>query len=421
MATHRKAALSTPAPSMAPVEAPSIASRNTQELIFAFVGPVGSGVSTSVEILREELVKYGYEVTPTIRLSEFIENEAPRVGMAKATHGIHSGRVDYLQTVGNKLREKFGPNYLAKKAVKVIAERRVSDGFETEVEGAPQRPKVIRRAHIIDSLKNDAELSLLKEVYRNILIVFGVFAPDHIRRKRLKAKKISEDEINKMIRRDNGEGIAFGQQVARMFSNSDFFVRNDQSTQDGLKSTLRRYVEVIFQLGIHTATSAEAAMHEASAVAAKSACMSRQVGAAIVDENGQLISVGWNDVPKFGGGLYAEDDQNWVPKNSNKSLDNDNGCFRWGDKICHNDQEKRAIEENLFQSMRSSGIVDDNVPDDAIRFAIKGSGIENLIEFSRAIHAEMEAILSVARDARHSLKGASLYTTTYPCHNWRLM
>jgi len=29
----------------------------------------------------------------------------------------------------------------------------------------------------------------------------------------------------------------------------------------------------------------------------------------------------------------------------------------------------------------------------------------------------MEAILSVAREGKHSLIGATLYTTTYPCHN----
>ena len=29
----------------------------------------------------------------------------------------------------------------------------------------------------------------------------------------------------------------------------------------------------------------------------------------------------------------------------------------------------------------------------------------------------MEAILAVAREGRHSLVGATLYTTTYPCHN----
>ena len=35
--------------------------------------------------------------------------------------------------------------------------------------------------------------------------------------------------------------------------------------------------------------------HEAAAVANRSGCMSRQVGAAVVDAKGDLISVGWND------------------------------------------------------------------------------------------------------------------------------
>lgn len=48
---------------------------------------------------------------------------------------------------------------------------------------------------------------------------------------------------------------------------------------------------------------------------------------------------------------------------------------------------------------------------------LKGTEVDDLTEFSRSIHAEMEAILSVAREGRHSLVGATLYTSTYPCHN----
>lgn len=48
---------------------------------------------------------------------------------------------------------------------------------------------------------------------------------------------------------------------------------------------------------------------------------------------------------------------------------------------------------------------------------LSGTEIDSLIEFSRSIHAEMEAILAVAREGRHSLIGATLYTNTYPCHN----
>ena len=395
----------------------TIEARNSQELVIALIGPVASGVTTSGEIIRDELASYGYEVTPIIKLSSFIEKSAIRVGVAIPANLSSDKRVDIFQDAGNKLREKFGSDYLAKKAVTEIAATRLKDGFEIAVEGAPQRPRVLRRAHIVDSLKNEAELQLLRKVYGSLLIVVGVFSPDYIRKQRLKARKIPDLVIEKMIDRDQGEGISHGQQARGIFSSSDFFIRNDQSNKESLKRTIKRYVEMVFGVGIHTATAAESAMHEASAAANKSACLSRQVGAAIVDHSGSLIAVGWNDVPKFGGGLYTEDDQNWIEPGAHIASDHDNRCFRWGDAICHNDEEKRSIENKLFNSLRASGVVSESIPDDAIRFAIRGSGIEALLEFSRSIHAEMEAILSIARDARHSLQGATLYTTVYPCHN----
>ena len=43
--------------------------------------------------------------------------------------------------------------------------------------------------------------------------------------------------------------------------------------------------------------------------------------------------------------------------------------------------------------------------------------LKTLIEFSRAVHAEMDAIITVARTAALGLVGSTLYVTTYPCHN----
>ena len=40
----------------------------------------------------------------------------------------------------------------------------------------------------------------------------------------------------------------------------------------------------------------------------------------------------------------------------------------------------------------------------------------DIMEFGRAVHAEMEALLSVARSGVSPVDG-TLYTTTFPCHN----
>lgn len=45
------------------------------------------------------------------------------------------------------------------------------------------------------------------------------------------------------------------------------------------------------------------------------------------------------------------------------------------------------------------------------------SPISALIEYSRAIHAEMDAITSLARLHGANSKKKIIYTTTYPCHN----
>jgi len=39
----------------------------------------------------------------------------------------------------------------------------------------------------------------------------------------------------------------------------------------------------------------------------------------------------------------------------------------------------------------------------------------SLLEFGRPVHAEMEAILAAGRTGR-SVRGGTLYTTTFPCH-----
>jgi len=47
---------------------------------------------------------------------------------------------------------------------------------------------------------------------------------------------------------------------------------------------------------------------------------------------------------------------------------------------------------------------------------LKDASIMDITEYGRAVHAEMEAILSCTRTGQ-STRGAILYCTTFPCHN----
>jgi dephospho-CoA kinase len=171
------------------------------------VGPVGSGVSTAAKLLRDNLSNvFDYDVAPIIKLSNFIKNEARRVEMGKVPDNL-SGYISHMQDAGNKLRKKFGGNYLAEKAVERIATyRREKNGY---AENGTMLPG--RRAYIIDSIKNLEELELLKQIYGRTLLLIGVFAPDQIRKTRLINDGALEDDVRAVLDRDSGEVATFGQ------------------------------------------------------------------------------------------------------------------------------------------------------------------------------------------------------------------
>ena len=402
--------------------AKEIKDRLSEELVIAFIGPVASGVSTAAKILKKRLEDvYKYDVPEVIKLSDFIRSNAGKTD-AQILESPLSKRISSYQETGNKLRQGFGNSILAKLAIRSISSIRQRDGFAKVKVGEDTKDVPIpqRRVYIVESLKHPEELAQLREVYGDIFWTIGVSAADHIRERRLISAGIERADAISLLRRDMGESAEFGQKVRKAFASSDFFIRNDGENTSGVEGSVDRFLEILFGVEIRSPTSEESAMFNATSAAAKSACLSRQVGAALVSAEGELISVGWNDVPRFGGGLYGENDAN-----------GDSRCYMWREKECHNDLEKRRIEDRIVAGIKTEMAkkagqapliggkkqVPVQLDDVDIRKALESSGIAALIEFSRAIHAEMAAILSVARDKRHSLKDSSMVVTTYPCHN----
>ncbi|WHZ18739.1 MAG: deoxycytidylate deaminase-related protein [Rhodanobacteraceae bacterium] len=400
----------------------SIRERLSEELVVAFIGPVASGVSSVARLVKKRLEsEFRYDVPEIIKVSDFIRTYSSNVSEGSSL----DQRIQSYQDAGNLLRANHGASILARLAVKRISEIRHKDGFEMGAADGMEIPKSVRRIYLIDSLKHPEEVDQLKEIYGNLFWLVGVFAPDYVREARLMALGVDREKIYPILKRDQGEASEFGQKVRKAFSRSDFFIRNATESIDNLNPIVNRFLDVLFGAEIRSPTVEESAMFHATTAASKSACMSRQVGAALVGSDDQLISVGWNDVPKFGGGLYEDAHMEQTPS------DNDHRCYRWRERICHNDNEKAKIESKIVSGIRNALTkkaadaplikgakqIPVTLSDEEIRGAIESSGISSLIEFSRAIHAEMSAILAVARDKRHSLRDSTLVVTTYPCHN----
>ncbi|MET0792186.1 MAG: anti-phage dCTP deaminase [Polyangiaceae bacterium] len=372
---------------------------HTDELVFALCGPIGSSLqavtSTLEKLLRDQ---FDYEVK-VVRLSEIIEqldgSPVPKGAFARVSHLIERG---------NLLRQRFGPSILADVAIREIAVRREERKLPGDPAGVYRPARV---CHIVDSIKNEAELEALRLVYRDMLHCIGVFSPMPHREQHLKAKGMDLSEIYKLIDQDSGEEFSHGQTVRKTFPKADYFLRAPLNGSNAVEARMLRYLNLVFSTAVITPTTAETAMYQAASASRNSACLSRQVGASIVDQNGLLLAIGWNDVPRFQGGLYVTRAEDVPP-----GLE-DHRCANWGGK-CYNDAEKSLIAAEATEALAKAGLL---VGDrDAAIKTILESKVGRLIEFSRAIHAEMHAILSASHSAGARLKGASLYCTTYPCH-----
>ena len=173
-----------------------------------------------------------------------------------------------------------------------------------------------------------------------------------------------------------------------------------------------RFVELLFNHPFHTPSRDEYGLYSARAAALRSADLSRQVGAVITNDDGDILAVGCNEVPKAGGGSVWPGDRR------------DYRDFQVGtDKSA---MMKQEIVAEVLERLRNAGWLSkekaDTPTSKLVDEAIYGNApildnarIASIIEFGRIVHAEMAGIMDAVRRGI-SVRGATLYCTTFPCH-----
>lgn len=361
----------------------------TEEIVIGLCGPIGVKLPEIATLIDHSLASYGYATT-IIKMSKFIEE---RSSINSSLSGLE--KKEALIFAGNELRKKFNRgSLLAEMAIEKIFENRLMDFPDGKFASR-------RKCVVIDSIKNLEEARLFKEVYGSSFYLVGAFSPHDTKIKNLiKGDKSLEASAENIIKDDLNQKGEFGQQVGKVFQSADYFFRLEGDNQ--AEEKVQRLIKLVLGAEIITPEPAEAAMYMAASAARNSACLSRQVGAAITKMDGTIISTGWNDVPRFGGGTYSFGSD-------------DKRCFNDG-RYCRNDQEKQLIIKEIVSDLMAAGVVDTN--NQILAHAtLANSRVSDLIEFSRAVHAEMHAILGAAKNGSGDLRGAILYCTTYPCHS----
>lgn len=383
--------------------------RESRELIISLCGPVGCGINEIKEILESSFSTAGYSVI-LIKVSDLIKRTVEDTSSLSKLRKLlavpeseSDKRIQKLQEAGNELRSKFGNDICAALAIQEIATQRTIRADKNEL--TPDKFAVTTQTvFIIDQLKHPDEAALLNKIYRDTHYQIGILAGEDDKVASLVKERVPKQAAVSLIERDRSQNKKYGQQLEKTLSYSDYFIStNSAKNLHFKKGQVQRFIDLIHgKIGI-TPTHDEVGMNAAYTASLRSACLSRQVGAAICDDQGNVLSVGRNDVPKFGGGLYTSEDG-----------ENDKRCVHHGAK-CYNNERISYLKTGIEKILKNYIDCPDKIAA-AIDRVTKETDIGSLIEFSRAIHAEMDAIISIARSGNRSPIGTSLYTTTYPCH-----
>lgn len=363
------------------------------ELFLGIIKTVGTEIDSVISTIRDQLAFFHYTLEE-ISVSKDIIAEFEK--NPQDSWESESDRVNHYMNLGNKIRTVSGDNSILMKGVA----RYVSLKRDKDSSGLPQPRK--RVAYLINSIKHPEEVAFLRDLYGDGFHLIGITSSKERRIQYLTTRKgLSDEEAESLLTRDANEDLKHGQHTQDAFQHADYFISVTNSSDETYNS-VARLVDLIFGSPFVTPTFDEYAMFMAYASSLRSADLSRQVGA-VIAKNNEILSSGANDCPKVGGGLY------WPERNATgKVEDAENGR----DYTLGYDSNKIEQQKIIRSILSEFGLAysEENIK------KVKSTGIGDITEYGRVVHGEMEALLSCSRN-NISCRNATLYVTTFPCHN----
>jgi len=352
----------------------------SNRIIVGLTGAFGSGCTTAAKHLRDNR---GFV---ELRLSDAIRAE-----WSKAHQGSPSR--SELQRLGDDLREKNHPGILVEMALNQL-----------EASNGGKLPDAV----VLDGLRNEGEVSYLRDEYGYHFTLIAVLASNDARWDRIGLtytdQKLSLADFIADDSRDKNEETKYGQQVELCVDRADILLDNTDATVGEFKSKVVDFVDLVTGKNKRGATQPEILMNIAFSSSHSSKCIKRHVGAVISDSKGQIVSAGYNENP-LGTNPCVEEPEY------------EHQCFR---DIVRNSHFKALAAKGAKCPDCGEPIIFEKGPPWRCKACSQKGRKTNLEEFffldramnyCTAVHAEVWAILAAGERAREGV----LYTTTFPC------
>jgi len=270
----------------------------------------------------------------------------------------------------------------------------------------------------IDSLKNPFEIVYFKERY-SAYYTFSIHSNDEIIYERFKnttidIKKIHQKELYKPDTEKQKDSLDSkedfnSQNIIECIQRSDIYIDNNNDKKDNLYKQIFKYLSLITHPGLITPSKDEMIMQLALNAKFNSGCISRQVGAVVLNKEDTVKSIGWNEVP-----------EGQIPCNlrSHNDLLNNSTLLDYSQyeksKVRIKDEFKYIFSDKKTIQYKESNKL--GLPDS---FCFKQ--VQNKIDknknqvYTRSLHAEENAFLQLAKYGNSKIVGGQLFTTASPC------
>jgi deoxycytidylate deaminase len=410
-------------------------------IILGFTGSLGSGCTFLSEGIKGIL---GREFGHHYILSNFLREEGKIREITET--------VENLQTLGDKLRNKYGLDILVRMCIdKINNDVKVNNFISKE-------DTVI----IIDGIKNTGEIKYLRQfpnfylvsVYSDRDVRKGRIVGPEAKKKRFKTEKDFESADN----RDEEEDIPNGQQIKQCNYLSDIIINNNKDFSDAEELHKTGFFNRFIQDYIYPMRKVrkgetphdrppkieETLMTMAYCESKRSSCIKRKVGAVIAymrefdrssaatpsssnrDLQFQVVSTGYNDIPVGTPCIFSEWEgcyREYLQEQHAKKL---LFCPNCGNKIpdlikclkCGEDSDGKRLlckkcKRDILSDYKCS-----KCRCEIFKTFLPGKDITTgkLLDMCRSLHTEENAILGLSGISKMEDGELILFTTTFPCN-----
>ncbi|MDY0136973.1 MAG: hypothetical protein RBS36_07370 [Thiomicrospira sp.] len=264
---------------------------------------------------------------------------------------------------------------------------------------------------VIDAFRNPIEMMYFKERYSATYLIAINSKDEDITSRLSRGLNLSASDIEQLSKKENPEDDilknlkAFvSQNIKSCIQKADIHISNSgtygNNNFNELYGQLIKFISLIQHPGLVTPSNDEKMMQVAFTAKLNSGCLSRQVGAAVTNSSGSLVSIGWNSV--------AEGQTPCLLRSRSELLSGTQSDS-------YSDYEKSS---KFLVGLKKHS---QNVSEKGLNQSFCFKSIYNKIEneknqvHTRSLHAEENAFLQITKYGGEPVKSGTLYTTASPC------